>query len=401
MDIKLDPFEEVLSAYQSGEIIILVDDKDRENEGDFCLGSEFVTGEKLQFMATHGRGLICITVNAQTAARLDLPAQTQNNNSPFHTPFTVSIDHRSVVGDATGALPKARAATMKAILDEASTPADFVSPGSVYPLVAHPAGVLGRQGQTEGSYDLSRLAGLLPSGIICEILETDGTMMRGQNLAAFAKSHGLLVTSVAEVIRARVRGEILVRQVASSAVETAYGVFQATVFQDDVSNKEHLALIYGDISKQKSVLTRIHSECLTGDVFGSLRCDCGDQLAESCQRIVAEGCGVILYLRQEGRGIGLTNKLRAYALQDEGLDTVEANVKLGFAVDERDFQVAARILKDLKIEAVRLLTNNPEKLDVLAEHGIMIQERVPLIISSNNFSAGYLDVKKSKLGHLY
>jgi 3,4-dihydroxy 2-butanone 4-phosphate synthase/GTP cyclohydrolase II len=397
--LPIAPFAEVLEAYRQGKMVIMVDDQNRENEGDLCLATEFVTPEAIQYMASEGRGLICVTMGAELAASLQLPPQAENNNSPFHTPFTVSIDHVSVA--SCGALPASRALTMRKLLEQQVAPSDFKSPGSVFPLVANPAGVLGRQGQTEGSYDLARLAGLYPSSIICEILAEDGTMLRGDALVAYAQKHNLLITSVEEVIRARISGEALVRKISTYTAQLELGAFQVTVFRDDATNREHFSVQYGDPRKTKDVLVRIHSECLTGDVFGSLRCDCGDQLQESLRRIVAEGAGVVLYLRQEGRGIGLANKLKAYALQDTGLDTVEANERLGFAADERDFQVAVGMLDALQISSIRLLTNNPEKLDVLTHSDITIVERLPLVVKENPYSSDYLAVKKSKLGHLF
>jgi 3,4-dihydroxy 2-butanone 4-phosphate synthase/GTP cyclohydrolase II len=397
--LPIAPFTKVLEAYRNGKMVIMVDDQNRENEGDLCLATEFVTPEAIQYMASKGRGLICVTMSAEQASKLQLPPQAENNNSPFHTPFTVSIDHITTAN--AGALPKNRSLTMKSLLDPHSKPEDFVSPGSVFPLVANAAGVLGRQGQTEGSYDLARLSGLYPSSIICEILAEDGTMLRGDGLIEFANQNNLLITSVEEVIKARITGEALVRKVTSYPAELELGNFEITVFRDDATNREHFSVVYGDISQVKDVLVRIHSECLTGDVFGSLRCDCGDQLQESLRRIVSEKAGVVLYLRQEGRGIGLANKLKAYALQDTGLDTVEANEHLGFAADERDFQVAVGMLNSLQVSSIKLLTNNPEKLEVLTHSSINIAERIPLVVQENTYSSEYIAVKKSKLGHLF
>lgn len=396
--VVLSPFADVLRDYGSGKMVIIVDHVDRENEGDLCVATEHVTQETLQFMADHGRGLICVSVDTAVAQKLNLPFQVQNNNSPFNTPFTVTVDHKSVTH--RGVLPQSRALTMRALLEENAEPEDFVSPGHVFPLIAHPAGVIGRQGQTEGSYDLARLAGCKPSGVICEILHPDGTMLRGEALFEFAKKHNLTVTSVSEIIRHRVRDEVLVREVAQSSLETDFGRFRTYVFQDDVDSKEHLALVYGDI-KKRIPLVRVHSECLTGDVFGSLRCDCGEQLEYAAKTIVKEGSGIILYLRQEGRGIGLTNKLKAYALQDSGLDTVEANESLGFAADERDFKVAGSILDALGVSKIRILTNNPDKVETLKQSGIEVVERVPLVVPATEHSKAYLETKRSKLGHIF
>jgi 3,4-dihydroxy 2-butanone 4-phosphate synthase/GTP cyclohydrolase II len=398
--INLTPFKDALDAYRRGQMIILIDDADRENEGDLCVASQHVTAEQLQFMATHGRGLTCVSISKEVAQRLSIPYQVEHNSSPFHTPFTVTIDHVYVA--KCGMLPSSKEKTIKALIDPNSTPADFVSPGASFPLIANPAGVLGRNGQTEGSFDLARLAGLTASGVICEILAPDGTMLRGKQLEEFAKNHNLPITSVAEIAKARLGGEVMVRKVAQSTISTDYGQWTAIVFNEDATNKEHIALVYGDALTSKTpVLTRLHSECLTGDVFGSLRCDCGEQLKSAQQLIVKNGSGIILYLRQEGRGIGLTNKLKAYALQDTGLDTVQANLELGFAADERDFQVGVNILSALNIKQIRLLTNNPEKMSDLNSGGIEVVERVPIVVKSSVYSKDYMDVKRTKLGHMF
>lgn len=397
-DIVLTPFDQVLAAYGAGKMVIIVDDHNRENEGDLCVATEWITVSHISFMSKYGRGLICVSISSEVGDAISIPYQVEQNNSAYQTPFTVTVDHISVAKN--GSLPLSKAITMKSLLYKEAKPTDFISPGSVFPLRAHPAGVLGRNGQTEGSYDLARLSGCKPSGVICEILSEDGTMLRGTQLADFAKKFNLPVTSVAEIIKARLQGEVLVREVTRNYVNTQFGTFLGIVFKDDATSKEHLAMIYGDVSSQAQCLVRIHSECLTGDVFGSLRCDCGDQLALSSKKITEHGSGIILYLRQEGRGIGLTNKLKAYALQDTGLDTVEANLELGFAADERDFHVAAQILHALKINDIDLLTNNPEKQEVLESCGIKISRRTPVIIPANRYSFGYLDSKKTKMGHL-
>jgi 3,4-dihydroxy 2-butanone 4-phosphate synthase/GTP cyclohydrolase II len=399
--LQVTPFEELLETYRRGEMVIVADRADRENEGDIVVATEHITSQQLAFMMREARGLICVSLSSETAERLGLPLQTVNNNSPFGTAFTVSVDHRSVA--AEGVTAAARAKTMRALIDDRSTAGDFISPGSVFPLIANPAGVLGREGQTEGSYDLSRLAGLPPSGVICEILNPDGTMARGETLQQFAAQHGLPITTVDEIIRYRLSREILVRAVGSREVQTDFGRFVAHAFIDDANGKEHMVLTYGDVravARSQGCLVRIHSECLTGDVFGSQRCDCGAQLARAMEAIVKEGAGALVYLRQEGRGIGLLNKLKAYALQDEGHDTVEANLKLGFAPDERDFRVAGKILHALGIEGIRLLTNNPVKLESLAGCGISVLGRVPLVITPTQYSEGYLRTKREKLGHL-
>lgn len=397
--LQLSPFPEVIEAFRRGEMVILVDDEDRENEGDLAIATECVSPETVRFMMREARGLICVSITAAVARRLNLPQQAESNNSPFGTPFTVSVDLRQVAGEGVSA--SARARTMRALIDPATVADDLVTPGHVFPLVANPAGVIGRQGQTEGTHDLARIAGFQPSGVLCEILNADGTMARGRELNAFAQAHGLLIASIDQIARYRISEEILVREVARSRMNTDYGEFDAVVFEDDVDGKEHIALVKGSASdfSDKPPVVRIHSECLTGDIFGSERCDCGGQLAESMRRIAQDG-GVLLYLRQEGRGIGLGNKLRAYALQDQGHDTVEANVKLGFPVDSRDYAVAAKILASLEAPRIRLLTNNPQKIERLSQCGIQVVERLPVIMPANPHSRAYLETKKSKLGHL-
>ncbi|MCB0333107.1 MAG: GTP cyclohydrolase II [Bdellovibrionales bacterium] len=397
--VTLSPVEEVIEDYRAGKIVIIVDDADRENEGDLAVATELVTPEAIAFMIEHGRGLICASISVEQARQLQLPYQVENNNAPLRTAFTTSIDHVDVA--YSGITASSRAKTINHLVSEEAKATDFVRPGNVYPLIANPAGVVARQGQTEGSYDLARLAGLKPSGVICEILSPDGTMMRGAELDAFAKEHNLKITSVEEILQYRIHKESLIREVAHSTLATDYGVFDVYVFEDDVDRKEHIALVYGDVTQchDNGVLVRLHSECLTGDVFTSRRCDCGIQLSDSLKRMVDEGCGVLLYLRQEGRGIGLLNKLRAYALQDEGHDTVQANIKLGFAADERDFVVGAKLLRLLNIERVRLLTNNPEKNDTLARCGIDIVERIGLVAPQDELSMAYLECKREKLGH--
>jgi 3,4-dihydroxy 2-butanone 4-phosphate synthase/GTP cyclohydrolase II len=398
--IQLHPFSEVLADFRAGKPVILVDDAERENEGDITLATEAVTPELMSFMLEHARGLICVSISVELAEQLNLPLQVLNNNSPFNTPFTVSIDHRSV--SQSGVTGRSRALTMQKLLEPGAQPEDFVSPGHVFPLIANPAGVIGRQGQTEGSYDLARIAGFKPSGIVCEILQPDGTMARGKQLNEFAERFGLKISSVEEIIKFRIREEVLVRMVGESAMTTDFGACRAFVFQDDVDGKEHLALAFGQeklLDNPDGTLVRIHSECLTGDVFGSRRCDCGEQLKESMQQIVARGSGIVLYLRQEGRGIGLTNKLRAYALQDQGHDTVEANLRLGFPADMRDFAVAAKMLDHFGVRRVQLLTNNPDKLSTLENFGIEIRSRIPLVVRPDEFSKHYLEAKRDKLGH--
>lgn len=399
--ISVDPIDQVIERFRKGGVVIIVDDADRENEGDLVIATEAVTAESLAFMMNEGRGLICISLSVDVAQRLNLPLQVLNNNSPFQTPFAISVDHRDVV--PYGVSAKSRAKTMRRLIDPSALPEEFVSPGHVFPLIANEAGVMGRQGQTEGAYDLARLAGLAASGIVCEILNLDGTMTRGAALVEYAKRHDLPVTSVAEIRKYRSHHEIAVRQISSSVVQTDFGEFHAFIYVDDVGGKEHLALVRGDISSvpaSYAPLVRLHSECLTGDVFGSRRCDCGKQLDGAMELIVDEGVGIVLYLRQEGRGIGLENKVRAYELQDQGLDTVEANVQLGFAPDERDFAVGAHMLQDLGITKIRLITNNPRKEATLSAFGISIVERVPMITAQDPLNQAYLITKRDKLGHV-
>lgn len=399
MTFPLTPFTQVLSDFRSGKMVIVVDDADRENEGDLTVATECATVEHIAFMMREARGLICISVSPTDAARLSLPLQTQQNNSLFQTAFTVSIDLKD--GDHPEASASGRLQTMKAMMAPERSAEDFICPGNVYPLIAHPSGVFGRKGQTEGSYDLGRIAGFAPSGIICEILNPDGTMCRGDGLLTFAKRFDLSVTSVAAITAYRLEQEVRVREIACSILQTDFGDAEVRVFQDEADGREHLALCFtGAASEQTDgTLLRIHSECLTGDVFGSRRCDCGAQLHQCMEQISKSG-GYIFYLRQEGRGIGLFNKLRAYALQDCGRDTVEANIELGFEADERSFQVAARMAECLGITRVRLMTNNPKKMVEFSSDSIGIIERVPVVTERDPVSESYLEVKREKLGHL-
>ncbi len=399
--LHLDPFHEVLADFRAGKPVIVVDDAGRENEGDICIAAEAVTSDTISFLMKEARGLICVSVSRRLAAALNLPLQVYNNNSPFQTPFAISIDHKDVV--PFGVTASSRAYTVRKLLDPAAHAGDFVSPGHIFPLLANDAGVLARQGHTEGVFDLARLAGLAPAGILCEILNPDGTMARGAQLEKFAKRHDLRLTSIDEIRKYRALNEIAVRPLSSRVVETDFGAFSATVYADDAGGKEHIAMVRGDLTAMPASyapLVRLHSECLTGDVFGSRRCDCGQQLAGAMNLVVTEGVGIILYLRQEGRGIGLENKVRAYKLQDEGFDTVEANVKLGFRPDERDFAVGAHMLLSMGIRAIRLITNNPEKGESLARFGITVVERVPMLVAEDPVRAEYLKTKKEKMGHL-
>jgi 3,4-dihydroxy 2-butanone 4-phosphate synthase / GTP cyclohydrolase II len=397
--LEIDDFQDILSDLQSGKPIVLLDDALRENEGDVVVITELLLPEHLTFFSTHARGLICVSISDEVAQKLDLPYQVSNNFSPYGTPFTVSVDYREV--KKSGVLPASRVITMKKLLEDSSKAEDFTVPGHVFPLIAHPAGVFGRQGQTEGSYDLARILGYKPSGVICEILAPDGSIARGNTLNEFVKKHQLRVTTVEEIIRYRIKNDNSIRMTARSRVTTDLGEKEAIVFVDDCEKKEHIGLIFGDINnKDKELLIRIHSECLTGDVFGSRRCDCGEQLKKSIEVIQKHGNGMVIYLRQEGRGIGLLNKLKAYNLQDRGQDTVEANLSLGFAIDSRDFVVAATLLKLLGILEVSVLTNNPQKCDTLVRCGINVKERIPIIVPFDEYSKEYLHTKKTKLGHM-
>jgi 3,4-dihydroxy 2-butanone 4-phosphate synthase/GTP cyclohydrolase II len=398
---RLSPLEEILQDLRDGRPILVVDSSTREDEGDIVVATEAVTPEAVAFMMEHARGLICVSVSSEVANRLKLPLQVLNNNSPFQTPFAVSVDLKEVL--PRGVTAESRARTMQALIDPHRSADEFVSPGHVFPLIANDAGVMGRPGHTEGVFDLAKLAGLAPSGILCEVLNPDGTMARGSDLARFAETHNLKITSIEAIREYRLLHEIAVRSINASEVSTDFGPFIATVFSEDTGGKEHVALVRGDLSTlpaSYAPLVRLHSECLTGDVFGSRRCDCGRQLEGAMKLVTEEGVGVILYLRQEGRGIGLENKIRAYSLQDQGLDTVEANVHLGFEPDERDFAVGAHILRSMGIHSIRLITNNPAKGAQLSRFGITITERIPMVVEADPLSAGYLRTKREKMGHL-
>jgi 3,4-dihydroxy 2-butanone 4-phosphate synthase/GTP cyclohydrolase II len=390
--------EETLDEIKSGRMVVVVDDEDRENEGDLTMAAQFVTPEAVNFMALHGRGLICLSLTAERAEALHLEPMTRSNQSRFGTAFTVSIEARE--GVTTGISAADRAHTIQVAIDPRSRANDLVQPGHVFPLIARPGGVLARAGQTEAAVDLARLAGLTPAGVICEVMNEDGTMARVPDLVTYCKRHGLKMTTVADLIRYRRRTEKLVRQVAVVTLPTRSGEFTAIGYESLLDGEQHLALVKGEVAGQKDVLVRVHSECLTGDVFHSLRCDCGDQLTAALDLIEREGRGVLLYMAQEGRGIGLLNKLRAYELQEQGRDTVEANVELGFAPDLRDYGIGAQILVDLGLTSIRIMTNNPRKLVGLEGYGLTVTERVPLEVKPTDANLRYLRVKKEKLGHI-
>ena len=390
--------EEALEEIKAGRMVVVVDDEDRENEGDLTMAAQFVTSEAVNFMALHGRGLICLSITPERAEQLHLQPMTRNNESRFGTAFTVSVEARE--GVTTGISAADRARTIQVAIDPRSQPDDLVQPGHVFPLIARPGGVLARAGQTEAAVDLARLAGLNPAGVICEVMNDDGTMARVPDLAVYCARHDLKMVTVAELIRYRRRTEKLVRQVAVVQLPTQRGDFTAYGYESLLDGEQHLALVKGDVKGKHDVLVRVHSECLTGDVFHSLRCDCGEQLMAAVDAVEKEGLGVVLYMAQEGRGIGLLNKMRAYELQEQGLDTVEANVELGFAADLRDYGIGAQILSDLGLTSIRIMTNNPRKLVGLEGYGLTITERVPLEMPPRDENVRYLQVKKDKMGHI-
>ena len=398
--MAVSPIEEVIEDIRAGKMVILVDDEDRENEGDLCMAAESVTTEAINFMARYGRGLICLALSPDHVERLELPMMVANNKSPYGTGFTISIEART--GVTTGISAADRARTIQVAVDPKSGPRDLVSPGHIFPLRARKGGVLVRTGQTEGSVDLARLAGMTTAGVICEIMNEDGTMARMPDLEKFAAEHDLKIATIADLVAYRLRRDMLIHRVAEARIPTeTAGEFRAIVYTNDVDSYEHLAMVKGTIDPEKRVLVRVHSECLTGDVFGSSRCDCGLQLNAAMRMIDQEGCGVLLYMRQEGRGIGLINKIRAYTLQDEdGIDTVEANIKLGFKPDLRDDGIGAQILRDLGVRKMGLLTNNPKKIIGLDGYGLEVVDRFPLEIEAGDENKGYLQCKRDRMGHL-
>ena len=389
--------DEAIDDIRSGRFVVVVDDADRENEGDLTIAAQFVTPEAIAFMATHGRGLICLCLTPDRCDELELRPMTDHNETPLGTAFTVSIEARE--GVSTGISAHDRARTIQVAIDPSSVAHDLVQPGHVFPLRSKPGGVLQRSGQTEAAVDLARLAGVIPAGVVCEIMNDDGTMARVPDLVAYCERHDLKMVTVADLIEYRRRAEKLVERVVSVRLPTEYGEFVAIAYREVLTNKQHLALVKGEIDGVEDVLVRVHSECLTGDVFHSLLCDCGDQLEQALARVEAEGRGVVLYMGQEGRGIGLLNKLRAYELQANGLDTVEANLALGFPPDAREWGIGNQILADLGLTTIRILTNNPRKLTGLDGFGLTVVEQVPLEVEPTAENERYLAAKREKLGH--
>jgi 3,4-dihydroxy 2-butanone 4-phosphate synthase/GTP cyclohydrolase II len=395
---EFDQIEDAIEEIRKGKIVIVLDDDNRENEGDFICAAQFVDAGTMNFLARYGRGIICAPITTERARALDLDLMVETNTSVHETPFTVSVDYRH--GTTTGVSAADRAATVRALADEATQPADLARPGHIFPLRAMEGGVLRRAGHTEAAIDLCRLAGVNHTAVLCEIMNEDGTMARTPELLALARRYGMKIITVRDLIEHRMQTEKLVRRLVATHLPTKYGDFDIHLYKSETDNKEHVALVKGKISPDAPTLVRVHSECLTGDLFGSLRCDCNEQLVAALRMVEKSGSGVVLYMRQEGRGIGLVNKLKAYKLQDEGLDTVEANEKLGFRADLRDYGIGAQILRDLGVRKLRLLTNNPKKIVGLQGYGLEVVERIPLEMDPNDFNLRYLRTKRDKLGHL-
>jgi 3,4-dihydroxy 2-butanone 4-phosphate synthase/GTP cyclohydrolase II len=389
--------EEAIEDIRQGKFVVVVDAADRENEGDLTIAAQFATSEAINFMATHGRGLICLCLTEERCDVLGLKPMTYNNETPYETAFTITIEARE--GVTTGISAADRARTIQVAIDPTKEAADLVQPGHVFPLRARPGGVLQRAGQTEAAVDLARLAGLNPAGVVCEIMNEDGTMARVPDLVPYCVKHGIKLVTVEDLIEYRRRTEKLVERMTAVRLPTAYGDFTAVAFRETLTGKTHVALVKGDVDQRENILVRVHSECLTGDVFHSLRCDCGEQLELALRRIAAEDRGVLLYMAQEGRGIGLLNKLKAYELQENGLDTVEANLELGFPPDAREYGIGSQILSDLGLSTIRILTNNPRKITGIEGFGLRVVEQVPIEVTPNMENRLYLETKKQKLGH--
>jgi 3,4-dihydroxy 2-butanone 4-phosphate synthase/GTP cyclohydrolase II len=397
--MSISTIKEAIVDIKSGRMVILVDDEDRENEGDLCMAAEFITPEAINFMARYGRGLICLSLSEEMADKLRLYPMVRDNRSRFGTAFTVSIEAKR--GVSTGISAADRATTIKTALAEDARADDLVSPGHVFPIRARKGGVLVRTGQTEGSVDLARLAGLKPAGVICEIMKDDGTMARMPDLEVFAREHQLKIVTIADLIDFRMQHESLIRRAATANLPSRFGgAFKIIVYENDVDDMKHIALVKGDIGPEDEVLVRVHSECVTGDIFGSERCDCGDQLHRAMEMVQEAGKGVIVYMHQEGRGIGLVNKIRAYELQERGADTVDANIELGFKADLREYGIGAQILVDLGVRKMRMMTNNPKKIVALEGYGIAVTQRVPIVIEPNENNIRYLETKQYKMGHI-
>ena len=396
---KFNTIDEAIEAYREGKMVIVVDDEGRENEGDLILASQMVTPEKINFLTKNARGMICVSIKSERAQELNLEFMVDENTALHHTPFTVTVDAK--IGTTTGISAQDRAATIQTIIDPVTGPGDRVRPGHIFPLVAKKGGVLRRAGHTEAAVDLASLAGLVPSGVLCEIMDDDGTMARTNALMRFAEKYQLKIITIEDLIEFRRMREKLVQKIEQIDLPTQYGHFKLHLYQNILDESEHhVALVKGDVSKGGPVMVRVHSECLTGDAFGSKRCDCGDQLSAAMEQVENEGRGVVLYMRQEGRGIGLVNKIKAYAFQEKGKDTVEANEELGFKADLRDYGIGAQILKDLGLKKIRLMTNNPKKIVGLQGYDLEIVDRIPIEIKPNPYNEKYLSTKRDKLGHL-